>query len=135
MNQLLFVTSSLSVLMTCAPGNDADECVLESGTSLYEDYKTYGRSDPNLCRPFDLGAFTDLIDQADPSGSTLEGLEDLLGDSDVSDLLEGLLGDGDAADPAPVPAPVTPEESGGGDGRMLGAAAAGVMGAILGKLI
>jgi len=120
-NVNLAISYWLNVLMTCPPGTQADDCKTPSGLSLYEQYATYGRTDPNLCRKSDwLGG---VIDAVDPSG----GLSDLVG---------GATGGGDGTgDEGSVP-DATPEAGeSSGDGRMLGAAAAGALGAILGRLI
>ena len=121
-NVNLAISYWLNVLMTCAPGIQEDDCKTPSGLSLYEQYATYGRTDPNLCRKSDwLGG---VLDAVDPSG----GLSDLVGGATGG-------GDGTGDDEGSVP-DATPEAGeSSGDGRMLGAAAAGALGAILGRLI
>ena len=66
-----------------------------------------GRSDPNLCRPSAMDFIGDLINS-------------------VGDIIE----ENSPSEPAPVPTP----EPNPGSGRKLGAAAAGVLRAILGRL-
>ena len=117
------VTDALSYwmnyLMTLPPDSD------DSEISMFELYRKYGRDNPDLCRPTTFFDPTKLIGTGCPE-------EKHEGDHDEDSGSEESVTGESAESPTPAEPSTTPDDTAGN--RRLGAAAAGVLGAILGRL-
>ncbi|EJK45309.1 hypothetical protein THAOC_36080 [Thalassiosira oceanica] len=121
------VTDALSYwmnyLMTLPPDSD------DSEISMFEMYGKYGRDDPDLCQPTTFVDPTKLFGTGCPEE---EHGEDHHEDHDEATGAEQSVTGESAESPTPAEPSPTPDDTAGN--RRLGAAAAGVLGAILGRL-